>query len=124
MIVGVFSVRRRPDLDEANYAALSDRMWDIVSSHREFGLIGITGYKSEDGRALTMAFFEDRDRMIAWKQQVEHAAAQQQGREAFFLDYWGFVAEMVEAYEFETGTGRRRVPLDSRWCPQGFDAPA
>ena len=97
-------------------------MWDIVSSHREFGLIGMTGYKSADGRSLAMAFFEDREGMLAWKQQVEHAAAQQSGRDEFFFDYWGFVAEMTDAYEFDGATGRRQIPLDSRWCPPGFES--
>ncbi|GAC1680559.1 MAG: hypothetical protein PVS3B2_22260 [Candidatus Dormibacteraceae bacterium] len=124
MIVGVFSVRRRPDLDEATYAALDARMWDIVSSHREFGLIGITGYKSADGRSLAMAFFEDRERMMEWKQHVEHAAAQQKGRDEFFVDYWGFVAEMIDAYEFDSETGRHQIPLDSLWRPRGFAGPA
>ena len=30
--------------------------------------------------------------MLAWKREVEHAAAQQRGRDEFFIDYWGFVA--------------------------------
>ena len=61
MVVGVFSVRKRDDLDVEGYVGLNDRMWDIVSSRGDFGLIGITGYRSHDGRSLTMAFFRDRD---------------------------------------------------------------
>lgn len=123
MVVGVFSVRRAPGLDEQGYAALNDRMWQIVSS-QAFGLIGITGYKSADGRSLAMAFFENREGMLEWKHQVEHAAAQQQGRDEFFLDYWGFVAEMIDAYEFEKGSGRKQIALDSKWLPAGFEGPA
>lgn len=98
-------------------------MWDIVSSRREFGLIGITGYTSEDGRALAMAFFRDREGMLAWKRELEHAAAQQRGRDDFFIDYWGFVAEMVDAYQFDLTSGRKEVPLDSNWLPPGFEPP-
>jgi heme-degrading monooxygenase HmoA len=123
MIIGVFSVRRKPDLDMKAYEALNDRMWAIVSGHREFGLIGVTGYRSEDGRSLAMAFFENREGMLQWKQEIEHAAAQQNGRDDFFLDYWGFVAEMTDAYEFDAATGRRQIPLDSRWRPDGFEGP-
>ncbi len=124
MIVGVFSVRRKPDLDQPTYAALNERMWDIVTGTRGFGLIGVTGYKSDDGRSLAMAFFKDREGMLGWKKQVEHAAAQQRGRDEFFIDYWGFVAEMIDAYEFEAGRGRREVALDSEWRPDGFEGPA
>lgn len=123
MIVGVFSVRKRPDLDDATYASLNDRMWEIVSSRRDFGLIGITGYKRDDGRSMAMAFFENREGMLAWKQEVDHAAAQRKGRDEFFLDYWGFVAEMIDAYEFDKDGGRRQIPLDSRWRPDGFEGP-
>ena len=124
MIVGVFSVRRKANLDQPAYAALNDRMWDIVTGNRGYGLIGITGYKSDDGRSLAMAFFKDRPGMMAWKQQVEHAAAQQRGRDEFFIDYWGFVAEMVDAYQFDLDGGRQEIPLDSEWRPDGFEGPA
>jgi hypothetical protein len=123
MVVGVFSVRRRPEIDESDYAQLNDRMWSIVSGRRDFGLIGITGYRSPDGRSLAMAFFKDRPGMLRWKSEVEHAAAQQRGRDDFFLDYWGFVAEMTDAYEFDVESGRREVPLDSEWLPPGFEGP-
>jgi len=124
MVVGVFSVRRRQDLDQAAYGRLNDRMWDIVSSRHDFGLIGITGYRSDDGRSLAMALFRTREGMLGWKREVEHAAAQQRGRDEFFLDYWGFAAEMVDAYEFDQAGGRRDVALDSTWRPAGFEGPA
>lgn len=123
MVVGIFSVRRVPDLDESAYAALDERMWRIVSTRRDFGLIGVTAYKSADGRSLAMAFFENREGMLAWKQQVEHAAAQQRGRDQFFLDYWGFAAELIDAYEFDKKRGRHQVALDSQWRPAGFQGP-
>ena len=123
MVVGVFSVRRVPDLDVETYTALNERMWDIVTTRRDFGLIGVTGYKSDDGRSLAMAFFETREGMLAWKREVEHAAAQQRGRDEFFIDYWGFAAEMTDAYEFTKAAGRQNVALDSRWQPAGFEGP-
>ncbi|MHB8611731.1 MAG: hypothetical protein ACYDAL_04775 [Candidatus Dormibacteraceae bacterium] len=58
--------------------------------------------------------FDDREGMHKWKQEIEHAAAQQLGRDQFFLDYWGFVAEMTDAYEFDRTGSRRQVPVDSR----------
>ncbi len=70
-----------------------------------------------------MAFFRERDGMLAWKRELEHAAAQQRGRDEFFIDYWGFVAEMVDAYEFDRENGRREIALDSEWRPAGFDPP-
>ncbi|GAC1337998.1 MAG: hypothetical protein NVSMB29_03180 [Candidatus Dormibacteria bacterium] len=124
MVVGVFSVRSRPDLDAASYDALNKRMWEIVSGRRDFGLIGLAGYKDQAGRSLAMAFFQDRAGMTAWKQELEHAAAQQRGRDEFFLDYWGFVAEMTDAYEFDAAGERHQVQLDSRWLPAGFNGPA
>lgn len=123
MYVGVFSVRRLPDHDDKAYQALNERMWEIVSSRQDFGLIGVTGYRSDDGRSLSMAFFREREGMLAWKREVEHAAAQQRGRDEFFIDYWGFVAEMVDAYEFDARGGRREVALDSAWRPEGFEPP-
>lgn len=123
MVVGVFSVRRRGDLDVETYAGLNQHLWDIVSARGDFGLIGITGYRSDDGRSLAMAFFRERDGMLAWKRELEHAAAQQRGRDEFFIDYWGFVAEMVDAYEFDRENGRREIALDSEWRPAGFDPP-
>jgi hypothetical protein len=61
VVVGVFSVRRRPDLDEAAYQALDAPMWDLVSKHADFGFIGIAGFKDDGGRSLAMAFFENRE---------------------------------------------------------------
>ncbi len=123
MVVGVFSVRKRPGFDEAAYVSLNDRMWGIVSNRPDFGFIGIAGFKDANGGSLAMAFFKNREGMLAWKREVEHAAAQQRGRDEFFVDYWGFVADMTDAYEFAVEGGRRQVPLDSAWLPAGFEGP-
>ena len=49
--------------------------------------------------------------------------SQQRGRDEFFLDYLGFAAEMVDAYEFDRGGGRRDIAVDSSWRPNGFEGP-
>lgn len=124
MVVAVFSTTKRPGLDQEAYQRLNNRMWEIVSTRPEFGLVSIAGFKDDSGRPLTMVFFRDRDGLQAWRQELEHQAAQRRGRHEFYLQYWGFDAELLNAFEFHEDKGRTAVPLDSTWRPPGFEGPS
>jgi heme-degrading monooxygenase HmoA len=98
MVVVVFSITHRPDLPVAEYEETATRMVEIVSSIP--GFLGMD-YAATDGGELVIARFDSHESLAAWRDDPEHRAAQQLGRERFFARYRIDVCETVRSYEFE-----------------------
>ncbi|MBF0247618.1 MAG: antibiotic biosynthesis monooxygenase [Alphaproteobacteria bacterium] len=76
------------------------------------GLISIERFQSlaDEGKILSLSFWRDEDAVAAWRNTLEHRAAQKQGRNALFTSYRIRVAHVVRDY---TATARDQAPLDS-----------
>jgi heme-degrading monooxygenase HmoA len=97
MVVVVFKITLRPDLDVAEYEKTGSRMVEIVSSMP--GFLGMD-YAPIEGGELLIARFESPDALKAWRTHAEHMEAQQQGREQFFSAYQIEICELVHSYGF------------------------
>lgn len=77
------------------------------------GFISVERFESlsERGKILSLSFFRDEAAVAAWRNTLEHRAAQTAGREAIFADYRLRVAEVLRDYGM---TVREQVPSDSR----------
>lgn len=97
MVVVVFRITLRADIDVAEYERTGTRMVELVS-----GIPGFLGmdYAETDGGELLVARFESHEALAAWRNQPEHREAQRRGREQFFEHYRIEVCEPVRAYEF------------------------
>jgi heme-degrading monooxygenase HmoA len=98
MVVVVFKITLRPDLQVADYEATGARMVELVSSMP--GFLGMD-YAEIEGGELLVARFESHEALAAWKNQPEHLLAQQRGREEFFANYRIDVCDAVRSYEFQ-----------------------
>ncbi len=76
------------------------------------GFLSIERFQSltEDGKILSLSFWQDESAIEKWRNRLEHRAAQKQGNEALFHSYRIRVAEVVRDY---TGTNRDEAPSDS-----------
>ena len=70
------------------------------------GFISIERFTSlvEEGKLLSLSFWESGDAIDKWKANIDHMNAQMQGRESIFEDYRIRVAEVVKDYTMETST--------------------
>ena len=58
--------------------------------------------RDDAGYAETASYWRDEASIRDWKQQVDHTAARNMGREKWYRSYTLRVAKVDRAYEFET----------------------
>jgi heme-degrading monooxygenase HmoA len=97
-LVVVFRSRLRPDVDLAALEAAGARMYELASAMP--GFISYKDFAAEDGECLSIVEFSDMDSLLAWRNQPEHVAMQQRGRDEFFANYEIQVCEPRRAYSF------------------------
>ena len=64
------------------------------------GFISIERFASltEEGKMLSLSFWRDEAAVAAWRENLDHRAAQEKGRAGIFRDYRLRVAEVVRDY--------------------------
>lgn len=64
------------------------------------GFISIERFTSitNEGKVLSLSFWENEEAIIAWRNHVEHQLAQKQGRNSIFDDYRLRVVNVVRDY--------------------------
>ena len=64
------------------------------------GFISIERFSSmyEDGKLLSLSFWRDEAAVKAWREQVDHRAAQAKGRGELFADYRLRIADVLRDY--------------------------
>lgn len=94
-----------------------EQYMEIAANLRKFlenrpGFISIERFRSlgEEGKILSLSFWEDEASIEAWRNLVEHRAAQKAGRDSLFHAYRIRVAKVVRDY---TDTRRDQAPEDS-----------
>lgn len=97
-LVVVFRSRLRPDVDLAALEAAGARMYELASAMP--GFISYKDFAAEDGECLSIVEFSDKESLLAWRNQPEHVAMQQRGRDEFFANYEIQVCEPLRAYSF------------------------
>jgi|SRR5215217_2966438 len=95
MLVVVFKITLRTDIDVAEYEKTGTRMAELVSSMP--GFLGMD-YAPIEGGELLIARFESPEALEAWRTHAEHLEAQEQGRKQFFAAYQIEVCELVRSY--------------------------
>ena len=65
---------------------------------------------SEEGKILSLSFWQDEAAIEKWPNLFEHRAAQKKGRESLFHSYRIRVAQVVRDY---TESDRNEAPKDS-----------
>jgi heme-degrading monooxygenase HmoA len=100
MVIVVFTIKLRPDLDVEEYQKAGARMVELVSAMP--GFLGME-YASSDGTELIVARFESHEALAAWREHPDHRATQKRGRDEFFARYRIEVCDEVRSYEFDLG---------------------
>ena len=99
MLVVLFEIRARPDVDEAAYEGAFERMLELVGQVP--GFVSFSSYASADGTELAVARFEDDIALGRWREQAEHVLTRQRGREEFFHSYDITIAAEVRRYAWK-----------------------
>ena len=70
------------------------------------GFISIERFQSlvNEGKLLSLSFWEDEKSLINWKKNFDHMAAQRKGRDSIFKDYRIRIAKVERDYTMESST--------------------
>ena len=95
-VVTVFRSRLRADA-APGYHETADRMLELA---REIpGFVDYKSFHAEDGERVSLVTFESHDAQRAWREHLEHRAAQARGRDEWYASYSLQVADCVRAHE-------------------------
>ncbi|MFT5661747.1 MAG: heme-degrading monooxygenase HmoA [Sulfurimonas sp.] len=70
------------------------------------GFISIERFESlvNEGKLVSLSFWEDEESLIFWKKNIDHLGAQTKGRASIFKDYRIRIANVERDYTMESST--------------------
>ncbi|UCA46653.1 antibiotic biosynthesis monooxygenase [Pseudochrobactrum sp. XF203] len=100
-----FSSQRTTD-DDTGYGEMAGQMVELAE--KQDGFLGIESVRDASGFGITNSYWRDEESIRNWKRNVDHLAAQKQGRAAWYETYALRIARVERAYGFNThGTQAR-----------------
>lgn len=70
---------------EEGYTETNDRLMDLLQVQP--GFTGSESWRDEEGRGVTIAYFDSAEASRVWGEHPEHRAAQELGRERWYSEY-------------------------------------
>ena len=97
MFVVIFEVRFNPN-SQARYLEIAQSLREEVEKIE--GFISIERFSSltNEGKLLSVSYWESEAAIEQWREQSNHRTAQQEGRQSLFSDYRIRVATVVRDY--------------------------
>jgi heme-degrading monooxygenase HmoA/ketosteroid isomerase-like protein len=75
------------------------------------GFLGIKDFVAEDGERVAIAEFDSAAHLAAWREQPDHRAAQQRGRDDYYTEYSIQICNVVRESRFAAATRERREQI-------------
>ena len=94
MIVVLFRSRLSDQADE-EYDLTEERLAKKVRALAGPDLVDVKNYRSDDGERLAVVWWRDAETLAKWRDDPEHQAAQQLGRDRWYSFYELSVAEVI-----------------------------
>ena len=92
----IFTTRMTNNLD--GYEEMADRMAELVSARE--GFLGMQSARGDDGLGITVCYWRTEEDITAWRTDLEHENAQDEGRSRWYAQYTGEVARVDRTIEF------------------------
>jgi heme-degrading monooxygenase HmoA len=89
---------------QEQYLAIAAKLKEILVTMP--GFMSIERFESlvNEGKILSLSFWERKEDITNWKKNLDHMNAQAQGRAKLFKDYRIRLAEVYKDYTLETST--------------------
>jgi len=68
------------------------------------GFRGIRSYEAEDGERMSLIEFDSHESLAAWRENAEHAIAQELGKQKYYSEYHLQICELVRESHKEPAT--------------------
>jgi heme-degrading monooxygenase HmoA len=90
----IFSTQRANG--DNGYGQMAERMVELA--RQQPGFLGVESARGSDGFGITVSYWSSEAAIAAWKANVEHLAAQEMGKRAWYAHYELRVAKVERAY--------------------------
>jgi heme-degrading monooxygenase HmoA len=109
MFAVIFEVKPK-DEGKEEYLNIAAELRNFLENRE--GFISIERFQSltEEGKILSLSFWQDEAAIEKWRKIMEHRVAQKKGKESLFHSYRIRVAQVVRDY---TESDRNEAPSDS-----------
>ena len=97
--MAVIFIAQRTSLDHGGYAVAASAMDKIAK--RQNGYLGMDSVRDTDGLGITVSYWESDVHALAWRDQSDHAAICDAGRDRWYSSYSLHVAEVTRSYEWQ-----------------------
>jgi heme-degrading monooxygenase HmoA len=84
------------------YSDVSEKMVELAS--KQPGFLGMESAREDVG--ITVSYWEDLESIKVWKRNLEHLAAQKQGKEVWYHSYKTRIARVERDYGFDREVNR------------------
>ena len=95
----IFSSKRRGGDD--GYGAVAERMVELAAEQP--GFLGVESARDGSAFGITVSYWASTESIRAWKANLEHLAAQANGKARWYEHYEVRVARVERAYSFGDG---------------------
>jgi heme-degrading monooxygenase HmoA len=96
--IAVIFVARRTSVDDDGYAIAAAAMERLAQEQP--GYVGIDSVRGSDRLGITVSYWSDELAAKAWRDNAEHAAIRDKGRDLWYSDYSLHVAEITRSYDW------------------------
>lgn len=103
----IFTSQRTPG--DGGYGEMADRMVELAT--QQPGYLGVESARGTDGLGITVSYWRSMDDIAAWRRQLEHRAARDQGRAQWYSHYELRVARVERAYGWDAAGGTQDPAL-------------
>jgi heme-degrading monooxygenase HmoA len=101
MYAVIFEVKVKPE-GKDEYLKIASRLKEKLI--KLDGFVSIERFESlaEDGKLLSLSFWDNLDAIDRWKSNIDHINAQSKGRDSLFSDYRIRVAKVEKDYTMDS----------------------
>ena len=90
----IFSAQRTEG--DRGYGDMAEHM--VTLAAQQPGFLGVESVRGADGFGITVSYWASEEAIAAWKANLEHRAAQAEGKRVWYADYQLRVAKVERAY--------------------------
>lgn len=96
--IAVIFVSQRTEADADGYGAAAEAMVELAS--QQPGFLGVDSVRDGNGLGITVSYWSNDDAAIAWRNNPDHAAIREAGRERWYRYYDLHVAAVTRSYDW------------------------
>ncbi len=97
--IAVIFVAQRTGLDDAGYATAAEKMTALAALQP--GYAGVDSVRGHSGLGITISYWDDNASALAWRDNAEHTAIRDAGRDRWYSKYDLHVAAVTRSYDWQ-----------------------